>query len=73
MLQAGDGAHELNLVAGLVRCAARSNRQGCSPRASDDLGHVLLEKLLAPRGGRVVDEGERSDDIFLMRGEVHAR
>ena len=32
-LQAGDGAHELNLVAGLARCAARSNRQGCSPRS----------------------------------------
>ena len=40
--------------------------------ACDDLGHVFLEELLAPRRGRVVDEGERSDDIFLRRGEVHA-
>ncbi len=41
--------------------------------ASDDLGHVFLEELLAPRGGRVVDEGERRDDIFLRRGEVDPR
>ena len=40
--------------------------------ASDDLGHVFLEELLTPRGGRVVDEGERSDGIFLMRCIVHA-
>ena len=40
--------------------------------ASDDLGHVFLEELLAPRRGRVVDEGERRDDVFLMRCIVHA-
>ena len=26
-------------------------------KASDDLGHALLEEFLAPRGGGVVDEG----------------
>ena len=52
-LQAGDGAHELNLVAGLVRCAAGRTVTGVVLGASDDLGHVLLEELLAPRGGRV--------------------
>ena len=41
--------------------------------ASDDLGHVLLEKLLTPRGGRVVDEGKRRDGIFLRGGTVDSR
>ena len=35
--------------------------------ACDDIDHVFLEA----RGGRMVDEGERSDDIFLRRGEVY--
>ncbi len=33
---------------------------------------MLLEELLTPRGGGVVHEGERSDDILLRRGVVHA-
>ena len=40
--------------------------------ASGDLGHVMLEELLAPRGGGVVDEGERRDGILLKRRVVHA-
>ena len=39
--------------------------------ASDYHCHVLLEELLAPRGGGVVDEGERRDGILLKRRVVH--
>ena len=46
---------------------------GVVHRARHDLGHVLLEELLAPRGGGVVDEGERRDGILLKRRVVHAR
>ena len=46
---------------------------GVVHRARHDLGHVLLEELLAPRGGGVVDEGERRDGILLKRRKVHTR
>ena len=41
--------------------------------ASGDLGHVMLEELLAPRGGGVVDEGERREASLLRSGVVGAR
>ena len=46
---------------------------GVVHQARHDPGHVLLEELLAPRGGGVVNEGERRDGILLRRGVVHAR
>ena len=42
-------------------------------RIIDDVGHVLAKKVLAPRRGGVVDEGERRDANLLRGSIVDAR
>ena len=63
-------------LAGLPPCRRRTPRpvaDGVARRIVDNVGHVLEEELLAPRGGGVVDEGERREASLLRSGVVGAR
>ena len=63
-------------AAGPPPCRRRTPRpvaDRVARRIVDDVGHVLEEELLAPRGGGVVDEGERREASLLRSGVVGAR
>ena len=63
-------------AAGPPPCRRRTPRpvaDRVARRIVHDVGHVLEEELLAPRGGGVVDEGERREASLLRSGVVGAR